>query len=161
MQSVLSRPVNQRGYIGVIAKVVESIPARLFLSRGIRTRGLCGYQRRDNQVRFCAGENPAGILRQMRVNVDLRKHAIDNANAFPMLAIDPSRAASADETLFSRGTLAVVTYRGYLRPLLPTSRGAPVVVRIALGASWMAAVIAGDDSRKDRAARFGRSHGRG
>jgi hypothetical protein len=32
VRSVLSRPVNQRGYIGVIAKVVESIPARLFLS---------------------------------------------------------------------------------------------------------------------------------
>jgi hypothetical protein len=32
VRSVLSRPVNRRRYIGVIAKVVESIPARLFLS---------------------------------------------------------------------------------------------------------------------------------
>jgi hypothetical protein len=55
----------------------------------------------------------------------------------------------------------MATYRGYLRPLLPTSRGAPVVVGIALGASWMAAVIAGDDFRERRAAQIWPSHGRG
>ncbi len=32
VKTVLSRPVNRRGYIGAIAKVVESILARLFLS---------------------------------------------------------------------------------------------------------------------------------
>jgi hypothetical protein len=64
--------------------------------RGIRTRGLYGYQRRDNQVRFFAGENPAGILRQMQVNVHLRKRAIANGNAFPCWCVRSSRAASAD-----------------------------------------------------------------
>src|SRR5712692_3504747 len=114
-------PSTEGDILVSLPKLSKAYRRACFCLRGIRARGLHGYQRRDKQVRFFAGENPAGILRQLRVNVDLRKRAIANANAFPCWCVRSSRAASADETLFSRGTLAVVTHRGHLRPLLPAS----------------------------------------
>ena len=39
--------------------------------RGIHGRGLCRYQRRDNEVQFVARQ-VAGILRDVRIDIDLR-----------------------------------------------------------------------------------------
>jgi hypothetical protein len=89
---------------------------------GIRTHRLHGYRKRDNKVRFFAGENSTGILRQVRVYLDLRKPAGVDRDAFPRRRVRSGRAASADKTVLSRGTIALVTHRGHLRPFVHTSR---------------------------------------
>ena len=51
---------------------------------------------------FYARENAARILRPVRVNFDLRKSSRADGNAFPCRCVRSSRAASAEETVFSR-----------------------------------------------------------
>ena len=48
----------------------------------IRTQRLYGHARRDNEVRFDAGANPARVLRPMRINIDLRKRRLADGNTF-------------------------------------------------------------------------------
>ena len=92
-----------------------------FCVRGLRLRGVYRYPRRDNQVRFYARENPARLLRPVRVNFDVRKSPGADGNAFPCRCVRSSRAASAEETVFSRGTPAVVPSPRGIRPVGPCS----------------------------------------
>src|SRR6266478_725637 len=66
---------------------------------GVRTPGLQGYERRDNQVRFLARKNAARLLRQVRIEPDLRILARDQANAFPCRSIRSGCAASAEKAV--------------------------------------------------------------
>src|SRR5215472_13814330 len=54
---------------------------------GLRTQGLPGNQRRDNQIRFHARTNAAWLLRQVRIDLDMRIAARNHANAFPCRSI--------------------------------------------------------------------------
>jgi len=122
-----------------------------FCLRGIRLRSLYRYQRRDNQVRYYARENAARILRPVRVNFDLRKSPWADGNAFSCRCVRSSRAASAKETVFSRGTPAVVTHRRGIRPvgLSPEPDDAPGL-GAALGCSVDRPVPAGPGDKRLR-----------
>ena len=73
--------------------------------RGIRARRPRRHQRRDHQVRFitwCA----AGILRQMRVELDLRKRAAADGNTFSRRCLRSGGTAPAEEADIPGGALA-------------------------------------------------------
>jgi hypothetical protein len=82
---------------------------------GIQARGLCRYRRRDNKVQFIAWQM-AGILRQMRLDINLRRRALVSGNTFSCRRLRSSRHASADEAYLPGRTPAVATSeRGSMR----------------------------------------------
>jgi hypothetical protein len=75
---------------------------------GIQTHGLRRYKRRDNQVQFIARQM-AGILRQMRLNINLRRRALVGRNTFSCRRLRSSRHVSTDEAYLPGRTPAVAT----------------------------------------------------
>jgi hypothetical protein len=59
LQMLRQEPIDGR----YLPKLPETHRRTCFGFCRIRTRGLHGYQRRDNQVRFHAGKNPPGFVR--------------------------------------------------------------------------------------------------
>jgi hypothetical protein len=82
---------------------------------GIQAHGLYRYGRRDNQVQFVARQ-VAGILRQMRLDINLRRRALVVGNTFSCRRLRSSRHAPADEAYLPGRTFAVATFeRGSTR----------------------------------------------
>ena len=63
--------------------------------------------------------NRARLLREVRLNPDLRNPSPIHGNAFSRWRVRPSRAASADQPLLFRRTPALVTHGRGIRPIVP------------------------------------------
>ena len=80
---MLLRELRERSYPGgytMLKVVAASFKPKETAAPIVRFE--TGYQRRDNQVQFVVWQ-AAGILRQVRVNIDLRKRPLADRNAFP------------------------------------------------------------------------------
>jgi len=91
-----------------LPKLPETQRRPRFRLCGIQADGIRHYERRDNQVQFVARQ-VAGILRQMRLDVNLRRRALVGGNPFPCRRLRSSRGASADEAHLPGRAPAVAT----------------------------------------------------
>jgi hypothetical protein len=100
----------EMGWRGAIAKVAASTAVRPSLCSRHSSVPSIQLPRRDNQGQLVAGD-AARILRQVRVNIDLRKRASASRNAFPCRRIRRGRAISADEAHIPGAAIAVAIAR--------------------------------------------------